>query len=239
MRYTVDVIPVDAIAKALDAVPILIPALGDDLDIDGLLARVDGVVLPGGLTNVHPAHYKREATEADEPFDPHRDATALPLLRRAVELGTPMLMICRGLHELNVAFGGAMRPEPSDRPEKEKHGTPESARTEAERYRLRHQLNIVPGGMLARLVGKEQVLVNSCHSQLVDVLAPGLLCEATANDGTIEAVSVKDARGFALAVAFHPEFWVEQDTFSRAIVEAFGDAVRTHAASRFNLAAAE
>jgi putative glutamine amidotransferase len=137
-------------------------------------------------------------------------------------------MTCRGFQELNVALGGTLKLEP-DLPEEKKHGTPKSARSEDERFRIRHVLNVVPGGALARIVDADRIRVNSLHSQLIDKLAPGLVVEATAEDGSVEAASVAGAKSFALGVIFHPEYWAERDAPSLAILKAFGDAVYRYA----------
>ena len=150
-----------------------------------------------------------------------------------------MLMTCRGFQELNVALGGTLRKEPDDLPEEKKHGTPASARTEDERFAIRQLINVVPGGKLAAIVGSQQVRVNSLHSQLIDRLAPGLLVEATAEDGSIEAVSIDAAKEFALAVVFHPEYWAEKDPPSLAILKAFARAVERYAARKRATAARE
>jgi putative glutamine amidotransferase len=236
-RYTADVIPIHAVVRACGAVPIVVPAMGDELDFDLLLDRVDGVFVPGGLTNVHPSRYGKSASEKDAPFDLARDATALPLIHAALRRGIPLLMTCRGFQELNVALGGTLKREPDDLPEEEKHGTPESAQTEDERYRLRQALNVKKGGKLSTILNADRVLVNSLHSQLADDLAPGLVVEGSADDGTVEAVSVKGARGFALAVIFHPEYWTERDETSAAILRAFREAVYAYAAHKTLIAA--
>jgi putative glutamine amidotransferase len=238
-RYTVDTIPVDAVVRTTGAVPVLVPALGDALNLEVLLDRVDALFVPGGLTNVHPCHYGHQPSEKDCPFDPARDATTLPLIRAALARGLPTLMTCRGFQELNVALGGTLMREPEDLPEEQKHGTPESAQTEDERYRIRHGLNVVSGGKLRGIVREDRIQVNSLHSQLIDKLAPSLIAEATADDGSVEAVSVRDAKGFALAVVFHPEYWTERDEPSHAILRAFAAAVADYAARKSFAAAAE
>lgn len=237
-RYTVDTIPVDTIARVTGAIPVLVPALAAKLDVQSLLSRVQGVFVPGGLTNVHPTRYGRPATDNDGPFDPDRDATTLPLIRAALERGVPILMTCRGFQELNVALGGSLKGEPDGLPEESKHGTPASARSEDERYRLRQNLTVTPGSQLAAIVKHPRILVNSLHSQLVDDLAPGLTVEATANDGSVEAVSIVGAKGFALAVIFHPEYWAERDEPSDAILRAFAAAVDAYAGQYQKQAAA-
>jgi putative glutamine amidotransferase len=231
-RFTADTIPVLAAARILDAVPLVVPPLGDELAAEDLLARVDGLYVPGGLTNVHPSGYDAAESHAGGPYDPMRDDTALPLIRAAVTMGVPLLATCRGLQELVVAFGGSLAEESGKPSEAQRHGTPKSAGTEEERYALRHEARIAPGGVLAALAAAETVRVNSLHSQLVERLPPGLRVEATALDGTVEAVSVEGAAGFALAVIWHPEYWAEADPLSQAIMGAFRAAVWERARGR-------
>lgn len=231
-KYTAEAAAANTIARVVGALPLVIPALGDRLDIDALLSRVDGLMIPGGISNVHPALYGARANEEKGPFDPKRDATTLPLIRAALERGVPLLMTCRGFLEVNVALGGTLKHEPDDLREDRKHGTPESAQTEDGRFRIRQNLLVTRGGKLAAIVNADRIRVNSLHSQLIDRLAPGLIAEATAEDGTIEAASVRDANGFALGVIFHPEYWAERDAPSLAILTAFADAVRTYARTR-------
>jgi putative glutamine amidotransferase len=231
-RYTADVVPVDSLVRVIDALPIIVPAIGPALDVTELLDRVDGVFVPGGISNVHPSLYGREATSRHQPFDPARDATTLPLIRDALSLGIPLLLTCRGFQELNVALGGTLKIEDDGKPEHEKHGTPESAKSEDEQYQIRHGLNIKPGGLFARIVRSPRIAVNSLHSQILDQLAPGLAVEAMADDGSVEAVTVTGSPGFGLAVVFHPEYWAERDGPSLAILRAFGAAVRAYASRK-------
>jgi putative glutamine amidotransferase len=238
-RYTANAIPVDTIIRTTGAIPLLVPALGEQLNLESLLSRVDGVFVPGGLTNVHPSRYGCQPAQKDGPFDPARDSTTLPLIRAALATGVPLLMTCRGFQELNVALGGSLRREPEDLPEEQKHGTPASARSDDERYRIRQGLNLSPGGKLQAIIGKPRIEVNSLHSQLIDKLAPSLVVEATADDGSVEAVTVSGAKGFNLAVVFHPEYWAERDEPSYAILQAFAAAVRDYADRPIFAAAAE
>jgi putative glutamine amidotransferase len=231
-RYTIDRIPIGTVARFLRAEPVIVPPTEDALGLDDVLGRIDGMLIPGGVTNIHPARYGQEAGKDDGPFDEARDDLVLPLIPQILARGMPLLATCRGLQELNVALGGTLRKEPDDLPEEQKHGTPKSANSENERYRLRHNLNIRKGGVLWEAVKKETVAVNSLHSQLIDRLAPELEVEATADDGTIEAVRPHNARGFALGVMFHPEYWAENDPTSAAILTAFAEAVAAFADAR-------
>ena len=222
---------------ALDAArvaPVVVPAFGagGERVIDAVLGAVSGVLVTGAKSNVHPALYGHEPTPAHEPYDPDRDATTLPLIRGALERGVPLLCICRGIQELNVALGGTLRAG-IQREERADHRTvPEG--TPDERFALAHEVT-VQGGVLARAVGNE-ARVNSLHTQSLDRLGRGVEITARACDGTIEAVGVRDAPGFALGVQWHPEYWAregrERDAPSWAIFEAWGDAVRAYAVSR-------
>lgn len=211
--------------------PLLVPSFGDRLDLEELLSRVDGVMVTGSKSNVHPSHYGQEATDANGPYDLDRDATTLPLIRRAIERGVPLLAICRGIQELNVALGGTLATEIQDKPGRQDHRAPVSDNQD-ERFAIRQAVTIKPGSCLAGVFGAGDIQVNSVHRQAVDRLGPNLQVEAVAQDGTVEAVSVRGARAFAVGVQWHPEYWVHSDGASRKVFEAFGDAVRAHAIDR-------
>jgi len=222
---------VKAAIKAAEVVPLLVPALEDGIDPDVILDRVDGLLVSGSATNVHPSLYGAEVRESDGPFDPARDATSLPLIRRAIDRGIPLLAICRGIQELNVAFGGTLATEIHEQPGIEDHRKPQHPDRDVA-YAIRQDVIIAEGSCIARYLGAGRVPVNSLHRQAISKAAPRLQVEALADDGTIEAVSVIDAKGFAVGVQWHPEYWAETDAPSRALFEAFGDAVRDFAARR-------
>lgn len=218
----------EAALEVAGLVPLLVPGYGARIDMAALLARVDGVMLTGSKTNVHPSLYDVAPTAAHEPFDEARDATAIPLAGAALDAGKPLFVICRGMQELNVALGGSLATEIQELPGRNDHRAPQSD-SQDERFGLTHDIAPRAGGPLATVVGAEAIAVNSLHRQAVDQLSPRLLVEAVAEDGTIEAVSVKDAAGFAVGVQWHPEYWAKTDTPSRQLFEAFGAAVRAHA----------
>lgn len=209
----------------------LVPALESGNDADEILDRVDGVLVSGSRTNVHPSLYGKEATESDGPFDPGRDATSLPLIQRALERGIPLLAICRGIQELNVALGGTLASEIQDMPGIWDHRKPDVSELDVA-YGIRQNVIIKEGSCLASVLGAGEVQVNSLHRQAISRAAPRLAVEAVAEDGTIEAVSVIDAKAFAVGVQWHPEYWVGKDGPSSTLFQAFGDAVRTYAASK-------
>lgn len=211
--------------------PVLVPSFGERLDLEQLLASVDGVMVTGSKSNVHPKLYGEEATEANGPYDPARDATTLPLIRMAIDRGVPLLAICRGIQEMNVALGGTLATEIQEREGSLDHRAPVSDNQD-ERFAIRQAVSIKPGSCLADVFGAGEIMVNSVHRQGIDRLGSRLQVEATAEDGTVEAVSVKDSPAFAVGVQWHPEYWVHSDSASARIFRAFGDAVRQHAVSR-------
>lgn len=210
--------------------PVLIPSLGERIGFDHLLSVVDGVILTGSRSNVHPSLYGGEAGEANGPYDPDRDATTFPLIRHAIARGLPLLAICRGMQEFNVARGGTLATEIQDEPGNLDHRAPGD--TSDERFALRQTVDVHPGSCLADVVRAESIRVNSLHRQAVGQLGQGLQVEAVAPDGIVEAVSLAGGRTFTVGVQWHPEYWAETDEASAKIFRAFGDAVRAHAAAR-------
>ena len=223
---------------ALDAgrvAPVIVPAFGaaGASVVDAVLEAVSGVLVTGSKSNVHPALYGHEPTSAHEPYDRDRDATTLPLIRGALRRGVPLLCVCRGIQELNVALGGTIRTDIRAENRVDHRLVPEG--TPDERFALAHEIAVEPGSDLAQMIG-ERAQVNSLHRQALDRLGEGLAVTARAGDGTVEAVAVPDASGFAMGVQWHPEYWARadrrRDAPSWAILEAWGDAVRHYAASR-------
>jgi putative glutamine amidotransferase len=218
-----------AVAEAAGGQPLLIPALGDALDRDDLLARLDGLFVTGSPSNVEPARYGGAPSRPGTLHDRRRDATTLPLLRRAIASGVPILAICRGVQELNVALGGTLHQLVHEVPGRSDHrGRPGGVE---DRYaHTAHPVRLAAGGLFARLAGGSELMVNSVHSQGIDRLAGGLMIEATAPDGQIEAVRGSGV-GFVVGVQWHPEFRLAESPFSRALFAAFGAACRERAAA--------
>jgi putative glutamine amidotransferase len=222
---------VRAALNAAGLMALIVPAMETGYDIDAILDRVDGVLVSGSASNVHPSLYGSQAKDADGPFDVARDATSLPMIRNAIDRGMPLLAICRGIQELNVALGGTLDGEIQDKPGRSDHRKPDVPERDA-MYAIRQTVSIKPGSCIARYLGSGDILVNSLHRQAIATPAARLQVEATAPDGTVEAVSVIDARGFAVGVQWHPEYWAETDMPSRALFKAFGNAVREYLAAR-------
>jgi len=217
-----------AVAEAADALPLIVPAFGERLELEVLLERCDGVLLTGSPSNVEPRRYDGSPSAPGTWHDPERDATTLPLIPRAVKAGLPLLAVCRGFQEMNVAYGGTLHQKLHAVPGLMMHKEDESQPLDAQ-YAPVHEVELTPGGVLAGLAGRTRITVNSLHSQGIDRLGEGLLVEGRAPDGVIEAVRVGDARGFALAVQWHPEWQVLNNDFSTALFAAFGAAARAHA----------
>lgn len=222
---------VRAVSLAAGGLPVILPALGELHAARDWIERLDGLVLTGSPSNVHPSRYRAAPTPAAEPFDEARDTTTLPLIEAALRVGLPLLAICRGMQELNVALGGTLHARVHEVPGRDDHRRPAGDDPDLQ-YGPKHPVALAPGGRFERIVGAARIEVNSLHSQAIDRLADGLAVEATAPDGTIEAVSVKDAPGFTLGVQWHPEYKVQQNPVSMLIYAAFGEAVRAHARRR-------
>ena len=220
---------VNAVIKGASAIPLIIPSLPNETDIDEILDHVDGVLLTGARSNVYPTLYGEEPTKAHAPHDHERDATTLPLARKALERGIPLLAICRGIQELNVALGGTLSSEIQEEDGRNDHRAPESDDNDF-RFKIAHKIKVKEGSCLAEILGAGEVPVNSLHRQAIRIPATNLAVEATAEDGTIEAVSVIGAKNFAIGVQWHPEYWVDTDEPSAKIFAAFGKAAKEYAA---------
>ena len=205
--------------------PLLIPALGPKIDCGAVLDRLDGLLLTGSPSNVEPYHYGGPPSREGTLHDPDRDATTLPLIREAVRRNMPVLAICRGIQELNVALGGTLHQRIFEMPERFNHKRRQRPMTipDNERYGPAHSVALTPEGLLARLAGTNEIMVNSLHGQGIDRPAPDLVVEAVAPDGQIEAVSLPTAR-FVVGVQWHPEYKPLENPFSRALFVAFAQA---------------
>jgi len=220
-----------ALVVGADALPVIIPSLADGMDVDAVLAQLDGVLLTGSQSNVEPHHYDGEVSELGTLHDPHRDALTLPLAGRALEAGVPLLAVCRGFQELNVVLGGTLHPDVAGIEGYHDHSEDPNEPLDAQ-YGPSHPLSLVEGGFLHGLLGEATTVVNSLHKQGVRKLADGVSIEALADDGLVEGFRVDDAPRFALAVQWHPEWKVTENEFSMKIFKAFGDACRERAAGR-------
>src|SRR3954463_4517533 len=219
-----------AVADVAGALPLMFAGVPDITDMGALLDTVDGIVLTGARANVHPTHFRTEPDPRHEPYDIHRDELALALAEACVARGIPLFGICRGLQEMNVAFGGSLHPEIRELPGRMNHRMPRLENGEIHPdttvvFADRHDVRLVPGGVFARLLGCETIRVNSLHGQ--GILEPGkrVVVEGIAEDGTIEAIRIADSPGFALGVQWHAEYDPQRNPINRALFQAFGAAL--------------
>ena len=221
---------VRAVVDGAGCLPLLVPTLDPVLPLRQVLEGLDGLLLTGAVSNIEPHHYSDESSYEGNLLDPRRDATNLPLIPLAIEMGVPVLAICRGFQEVNVALGGSLYQKVHEQPGFMDHRENKDDPLDVQ-YGPAHDVALVPGGVLAGLVGGTQATVNSLHGQGVRRLGDGLVVEAQAPDGLIEAFR-HDGPAFMLAVQWHPEWKVADNPFYLAIFRAFGDACRARAQQR-------
>ncbi|CAD6540770.1 Gamma-glutamyl-gamma-aminobutyrate hydrolase PuuD [Paraburkholderia hiiakae] len=223
---------IGAAVDGAGALAFVLPALGERQAASDILEAVDGLLFTGSYSNVEPHRYGGPASEAGTLHDPARDATTLPLMRAAIEAGVPVLAICRGFQEMNVVFGGTLHQQVHNVARYDDHRENKDDPLDTQ-YGPAHALKLVEGGLLQRLAGgAREARVNSLHGQGIERLGAGLVAEAFAPDGLIEAVSVANAHSFALGVQWHPEWKYADDALSTAIFHAFGEACRNHMLAR-------
>jgi putative glutamine amidotransferase len=220
-----------AVAEVSKCLPVMIPSLAEAMDLDALLDHFDGIVMTGAISNVHPPHYGGEPTADHEPYDHSRDSLTLRLIRAVIDRGIPLFCVCRGYQELNVVLGGTLETEIQRGERRLDHRSRKVDNLDM-KYGPVHSIAITAGGLLEEILGRREILVNSLHRQGIAGLAPGLTIEARAPDGIIEAVSVKGAKTFAIGVQWHPEYKAASNPDSVKLFDAFGGAVRKHAAQR-------
>lgn len=220
---------VRAVTDIIGGIPVLIPARGGEDDVETMLGLLDGLILTGSLSNVGPRHYGGPPHPPETPEDCERDAITLPLIRAAIRENLPLLGICRGFQELNVALGGSLHQRLQDLPDRLQHAHPLALLTEL-RHAKAHDLHPVVGGWLASLADAPVLTVNSYHNQGIDRLGEGLVAEGYAPDGTVEAIRV-EANSFAIGLQWHPEYDMEINPVSRRIFEALGDAAKARGPS--------
>ena len=220
-----------AVANIAGALPLMFAGAPDITDTGSLLDAVDGVLLTGDRANIHPSHFNVEPDPRHEPYDEDRDAVALGVAKACVEEGVPILGVCRGIQELGVAFGSTLHPETGELPGRMNHRAVRLENGDIHPdpdvvFADRHEVRLVSGGVFARIFGRETIRVNSLHGQCI--LEPGerIVVEGVAEDGTIEAIRIADAPGFALGVQWHAEYDPQTNPINRALFQAFGEAVR-------------
>lgn len=226
-----------AVAEVANALPLMFAGAPDITDIGALLDVVDGILLTGARANVHPARFRAEPHPRHEPYDDARDAMALALVEACVARGVPLFGICRGFQEMNVAFGGSLHPEIRELPGRMNHRMPRLETGEIHPdpnivFADRHDVTLVPDGRFAQLLGRETIRVNSLHGQGILELGDRVVVEGVAEDGTIEAIRIADAPGFALGVQWHAEYDPQSNPINRTLFQTFGAALRDGAQPR-------
>ncbi len=226
-----------AVAETAGALPLIFAGTPEITDVGALLDTVDGILLTGARANVHPSRFGQEEDSTYEPYDQARDALALAVIDACVARGVPLFGICRGVQEINVAFGGSLHPEIRELPGRLNHRALRLENGEINPdpkviYAERHEVRLTPGGVFAKLLGAETIRVNSLHGQ--GILEPGgrIFIEGVAEDGTIEAIRVADAPGFALGVQWHAEHMADSNPVNRKLFEAFGGALTEYRRTR-------
>ncbi|MCT4577146.1 gamma-glutamyl-gamma-aminobutyrate hydrolase family protein [Donghicola sp.] len=221
----------EAVADVCRAIPLIVPADPRYVSVCDLMEACDGFLLTGGRPNVHPEEYGETWTEAHGTPDRARDAITLPLVRACVERGQPILGICRGFQEVNVAMGGSLYPEIRDLPGRDNHRMPPDGTIE-EKFALRHEVSFTENGPFHRMMGAQKVMTNTLHGQGIKDAGQRIVIDGYAPDGTPEAIYVKDAPGFTMSVQWHPEWNAANDPVSRPLFQAFGEALAAWHAHR-------
>lgn len=230
-----------SVVEGFGGMPVILPSLGD-VEAHGaysaaeLTERLDGIILTGGRSNIEPHHYDGEPFRPETYRDPVRDSMTLPLVRAAVARGVPLFGICRGIQEINVAFGGTLHPYLWEVEGKSDHRMPQTDVME-DRFAPRHPVHLTPDGYFAQIasatcIDGDSIVVNSLHGQAVDRLAEGFVVEALSEDGVIEGISMPSAAGFVIGVQWHAEFRVLNHPFNHALYAEFGAAAKRQAAAR-------
>ena len=228
---------INAVDNVCNALPLMFAGNPDVTDMAALFDAVDGILLTGARANVHPENFNTDTHESYEPYDRDRDAAALELVRACVERSIPLLGICRGFQEMNVACGGTLHPEIRDVPGRMNHRMPRLDNGDIHPdlevvFADRHEVVLTSGGTFEKLYGCSTIRVNSLHGQAI--LEPGdrVAIEGVAEDSTIEAIRIEGAAGFALGVQWHAEHDCANNTTNRVVFEAFGKAVRDYQSTR-------
>ncbi len=228
--YTLATKYVAPVIELVKATPVLLPPVTHPSLFAEWLGFLDGILLTGATSDVHPEHYGENIKNPNSVFDRIRDETSLNLIRGAVNIGLPILGICRGFQEINVALGGTLHQSVHKTPSFMDHR--EVAHEDKDiSYGYRHSITANPDGKLIKIVNKAQWQVNSLHDQGVELLADRLQSEAIAEDGLIEAFSLKgNSNQFLFGTQWHIEWKPHQDQCSADILRAFG-----YACAEYNL----
>ena len=213
----------EAVTEA-GAVAVMIPACMPQEDVDALLYRLDGLLIPGGA-DVDPLLYGEEPHRCLGLTKNTNDRFEIRLLRAARLAQMPILCVCRGEQILNVAFGGTLYQDiPSQLPDALRH-----RQTPVDCSDATHTLELTRPSLLFEIFGSEQLAVNSFHHQAVKDLAPGFSVSARARDGIVEAIEIPEEN--ILGVQWHPEAMYLAHSEQHALFCWLAEASRRHSAS--------
>lgn len=213
-----------AVKVGAECQPVMFP-LADAGQIPELLPLVDGVMLTGSPSNVHPSHFDEDVADPSLPLDPVRDSLTLALIKACVHEGVPLLGICRGFQEINVALGGTLHQRVHEVPGRMDHRESKTAPFEVQ-YAPSHPIRLVPGSVFETWAGGPEVMVNSLHGQGVAKIGSQLTPQAYAEDGVVEAVMGPADHPFLLGVQWHPEWKATSNPVSMELFRRFGAAAR-------------
>ena len=197
-------------------IPVMIPVFAPPVAIAEYVEQLDGILLPGSSSDIHPECYGAAPHPRLGKLVPERDAIDFALLKHADQAQLPVLGICFGIQSLNVSRGGTLVQDiPSlvdSAAHHDDHGDPAKP--------ARHWVRLEEDSFLRRLAGADEVEVNSFHHQAVERIGKNLRTVATSADGVVEAVEDITGR-FVVGVQWHPETGFREDTLSQALFAAF------------------
>ena len=222
---TTGLMNIEPIMEICNAISLVVPGVPKNATTEELISICDGFIFTGGRPNVHPKFYGQKATKEHGEFDLGRDQVVIPLIKECERIGKPILGICRGFQEFNVAFGGSLHPEIRDLPGRMNHRMPPDGTLE-QKFALRHKVTFLCGSVFEKIFSKKEIDVNSLHGQGIDQPGQRVSIDGFAPDGTPEAISIVGAKGFCLAVQWHPEWQASKDENSVKLFSAFGDALK-------------
>jgi putative glutamine amidotransferase len=211
---------VRAVVDFCHATPFMVPAVGDQFQLEQHLDFIDGILLTGSPAHVAPHHYGHDRHFEECFLDEPRDSTALPMIKTAIKHNIPLFSICRGFQELNIACGGTLHQYVHTLDGKHDHRQKDHLSV-TERFTAHtHAVDIKAGGLFAGAGLPTQMTVNSLHTQGIDKLGDNLRIEAVSDDGLIEGISHTGC-DFVVGTQWHPEGDILTNPHSQKLFAAF------------------
>ncbi|WP_082654780.1 gamma-glutamyl-gamma-aminobutyrate hydrolase family protein [Janthinobacterium sp. Ant5-2-1] len=220
-----------ALVEISGCLPLLAPTCFGSTHIEQYLSMIDGIYITGASSNIDPTLYGQKNSSSNKNQDLQRDLFDILLIRMALKNGIPIFGICRGMHELNIAFGGDIHRTQNTKSTSE-HKNKKGKILLEERYTDIYNVQLVSNTWFAQLLNQEQFQVRSLCSERIGRLGRGLEPLAYAENGMIEAIHFPTFSQFTLAVQWHPEWQASQSSHSVHLFQAFGDACRKFYAVR-------